>query len=927
MKKGIIIGFGILIVLVLAGNASAYISYSSPWAECTYCHAKKELTIKGNYYNETHKFDGIEVPATSSSCAECHTSLTTFLPLTSMGQSYNASHRYNGTTLASTRLAPPACANCHTDVSKANFNLLTGTPTYVTSTACENCHKQKYDTWYNGTHRIKLTDKDISEAAGYPTPPGYGWDDILYTVGGKWKIRFVNTSGYVITGTQAQYDVEEGKWSAYESGKVLSYNCGGCHTTGYNKSAASRFGLPGIVGNWTENGVGCEACHGAAGNGHQVVVNKSAELCGNCHTRDAPTKYDIDKSRRHRAQYADWINSAHASPSKAPVTTESCRRCHSPFDYAEGKSITAETASGIVCAVCHNPHDISDPKYADLTIPGGFGYNPGDNSSKFADVKPAKVSFFNSSASKAAGKDIYDILTTSALIYDRDSNYPGPINVTGPVSEVLCSQCHYNHGLSYTGQVNLSHAKVYPTLGREKATCTDCHMPLSRKSATVWDIRSHTMEINDGIAYTTAPTNNFPDLTCSRGTGCHVTSDQNLNKSKYSVVPVVNEWKESAHNNFDWRPSYSSSCARCHSPMNWNPLNSSATITTENSKGVTCAICHNFHDMGDWLDKTRAKFGEAKAYAWYDRDGLPRRNAAGVITGYRANYSMMESTTELCTNCHVNRPEYSVPGWGSRGPHGAVVPHQSSQGDMFIGSWKESSALKFECKDCHMYTKTIDPTNLTEKVLPDSQKVTGHTFKVNAAGLGAQTACSGCHAEGSMIGSVTETIEDIQTDIKAKWNTANTTVENAWGTYNAYTGEKNLSSKKLAEAFFKLYKVDRDRSWGVHNPMKAKELLSDAERLADEAITTLGQKEVASTVQLKAGWNLVALNGTPAVTSAASVMSSVASNITVVWGYNTANTSWELYDPTMPSSLNTLKNIVPGKGYWIYAKEDVEWTA
>ncbi|MFU8767639.1 MAG: hypothetical protein ACNA7I_08280, partial [Candidatus Methanoperedens sp.] len=66
MKKSIIIGFGIItVLLVLAGSASAYISYSNPWAECSYCHTKGELSIKGNYYNETHKFDGIEVPATS----------------------------------------------------------------------------------------------------------------------------------------------------------------------------------------------------------------------------------------------------------------------------------------------------------------------------------------------------------------------------------------------------------------------------------------------------------------------------------------------------------------------------------------------------------------------------------------------------------------------------------------------------------------------------------------------------------------------------------------------------------------------------------------------------------------------------------------------------------------------------------------------
>jgi len=52
----------------------------------------------------------------------------------------------------------------------------------------------------------------------------------------------------------------------------------------------------------------------------------------------------------------------------------------------------------------------------------------------------------------------------------------------------------------------------------------------------------------------------------------------------------------------------------------------------------------------------------------------------------------------------------------------------------------------------------------------------------------------------------------------------------------------------------------------------------------------------------------------------------VMDDITVVWGINAAG-EWELYDPVMPSALNSLKTIVPGKGYWILAKTNVEWTA
>ncbi|MBE0522343.1 MAG: ammonia-forming cytochrome c nitrite reductase subunit c552, partial [Candidatus Methanoperedenaceae archaeon] len=206
----------------------------------------------------------------------------------------------------------------------------------------------------------------------------------------------------------------------------------------------------------------------------------------------------------------------------------------------------------------------------------------------------------------------------------------------------------------------------------------------------------------------------------------------------------------------------------------------------------------------------------------------------------------------------------------------------------------------------------------------------GHSFKVNATLLQASD-CSSCHVTGNAIlGNMSTTVEDIQADTHDKWNTTKATVLGAFETVNASTEEKNLSMDKLAQAYFNLKLVESDESWGVHNPTKIDGLLDDAIRLANEANASLGLKaEVVSTVQLKAGWNLVALNGTPAVTSTASVMSSVKNNITIVWGYNTSSASWEFYDPDpdYPSSENSLLNIVPGKGYWIRAEVDIEWTA
>jgi hypothetical protein len=336
-------------------------------------------------------------------------------------------------------------------------------------------------------------------------------------------------------------------------------------------------------------------------------------------------------------------------------------------------------------------------------------------------------------------------------------------------------------------------------------------------------------------------------------------------------------------------------------------------------------VCHDIHDMGAWLNMTKAQYGVSKAYAWYNKTAIK------TGTRYRAAYTMMDNTTQLCGNCHNNiRAGNTGPGWSTStfrynginyikpiGTHG--IPAAA----VFIGSWKQTGLLNFECIDCHWSTNTSN-------ALPDSQKIAGHSFDVNVTLLqndnGTQT-CSTCHVTGTALGNLSTTIANVQDATHTKWNSTNATVWGALINYSTYNGAKNVSANLIAQAYWNLNLVSNEGSWGVHNPTIDNQLLDDAVTLANEANASLGQYGNASSVQLKAGWNLVALTGTPTVTSTATVMSSVANSITVVWGYDATTNTWQLYDPAMPSSLNTLTNMVPGEGYWIYANADVVWTA
>jgi len=923
LKKSIQIGIGLIVLLMLAGTGSATPAVTDVNL-CAGCHGPN---MDGNFFNNTHKFDGISRPFTATSCGQCHAELPTvsnYLAnmnhLTSNGSFYNSTHRYNSTTLASQILPGSGCYNCHTDVVNRDFSLLTGKPTYLTSAVCEICHKAKYDNWSNTLHRVMLTEKSKAQAMNIPEPE-VGWANISYVVVTKFAFAYINTTGYFL----AQNDTYNTETKEFENGHAgAAYGtCGRCHTTGWDTSAKK---LPGFGGTFSEPGIACERCHKPAGNGHQVVVNYSGDLCRECHT-----------GGNHGT---GWENGEHAPPPYENGT--SCMFCHSSFDQYKNQGATIANATGVSCGVCHNIHDMTDSKYADTFSNGKFVADT------WSEVANAKLSFFNATASIAAGTDIFDTLTSPALLYlgtdssRKDSSYgTAPINVTGPVSEVLCSKCHYRHGLAHTAGVNLTHSRMnYP---QDKwATCTDCHMKGTNATVGKDMMKNHA---NDALADVAN--------SCGGTTKCHIASAQNLSKSSHSVVPIFDEWNGSVHNvkevglsggynhfygifnaTTGVASSRPNSCLKCKSPMDWNPATPESDTTniplTDNFRGVTCMVCHNIHDMGDWLKKTKAQFGESKAYAWYNKDAIVAATNAttGLPSRYKANYTMMANTIELCGNCHSNiRYGNTGPGWASATAANPIGVHGFPAKDVFVGSWKQTGLLKFECIDCHWSTMTKDSNG---SVLPDSQKVAGHSFKVNETLLQNDQglmACSTCHVTGSALGNLSTTIEDVQATTHDKWNATNATVISALNTIKAYNGEKNLSRTKIAQAYWNVKVVSSDESWGVHNPVLENQMLDDASRLAMEATASLGQTGVASRVQLKAGWNLVALNGTPSVTTTASVMSSVASNITVVWGYNASTATWEIYDPSMTASLNTLQNVLPGKGYWIYAKANVEWTA
>ncbi|MFA4935601.1 MAG: multiheme c-type cytochrome [Candidatus Methanoperedens sp.] len=349
---------------------------------------------------------------------------------------------------------------------------------YAGPEECKKCHLEKYEQWKNSLHAKAIVNASDAIAAGYPIPDGVNKDDLKYTWAGKWKVRWVNKSGYVITGNAVQYNVVEKKFVAYDAGQTIGYNCGSCHTTGYDKNGTMFQGANAYKsGTWKIPGVTCERCHGE-GSEHvkapakaNIKVDRTAEACDDCHGRtDASinvTKTDLDPKRRHRTQYNDFYQSTM---------------------YKGGKS----------CTNCHNSHDTTDALYVDL----GKKFD----ADALANMKPTKIMYYK-------GND------NNQLTNDYE---------TPPVP--ICAMCHVRESALYPNapKVKLEHGN---------AKCIDCHMAKSRKTATAWDERTHTLKIDDKFNYSMAkPYMNYPDLICKQ---CHADMDFSkvtLSKALHSVV-------------------------------------------------------------------------------------------------------------------------------------------------------------------------------------------------------------------------------------------------------------------------------------------------------------------------------------------------------------------------------------------------------
>ncbi len=251
-----------------------------------------------------------------------------------------------------------------------------GTRQFVGKEACADCHPTEYAQHELHGHNYKLNRVVNGQPPEYPyselagPPEGYTWDDIAFVIGGYgWKARFIDQNGYIITGDEnstTQYNfpivddltgevILEAGWVPFHAGEEKPYNCGSCHTTGFNHDANTHmYDMPGIIGAWQEEGIQCEECHGA-GSLHvedpiaeEMHVDRSSEACGECHYRGAEGVVEASGGfMKHHEQYEEMLTSPHAALE--------CVTCHNPHQstlYAD-EELNPNKSLRVQCTECH----------------------------------------------------------------------------------------------------------------------------------------------------------------------------------------------------------------------------------------------------------------------------------------------------------------------------------------------------------------------------------------------------------------------------------------------------------------------------------------------------------------------------------------------------------------------------------------------
>jgi predicted CXXCH cytochrome family protein len=209
-----------------------------------------------------------------------------------------------------------------------------------------------------------LFEEPIATAAGFL---GYANAEQKQTVCGQCHVSFQR---------RWEETAHAGAWGTLAASPGAQQLCNACHTT---NSLGNK--MEGLAGGYVAHpdaryrDVQCEACHGP-GLEHvrspsrdnwplaSIAVGVNLQSgCGECH------------SGAHQPFVEQWASSRHANVRPAQAANPACTSCHRAQSALTAMGVRSEYQErgvaqhfGVTCAVCHDPHDRTNPAQLRLAI-------------------------------------------------------------------------------------------------------------------------------------------------------------------------------------------------------------------------------------------------------------------------------------------------------------------------------------------------------------------------------------------------------------------------------------------------------------------------------------------------------------------------------------------------------------------------------
>ena len=367
---------------------------------------------------------------------------------------------------------------------------------FVTSEQCESCHQTHYTAWEGTLHPYQF--RPVSDPADIlgdfsSDDPAltFSKEEVEFVIGNKWEQVYARKIDGEYYPLPAKWYVLKQKWVPYKVNTwretPLSTKCNGCHTTGFNPDTFE----------FSEYGIGCEACHGP-GSAHVQ----------NSHINGSPWCYVCHDERDGEQDIIKTVNPAicgqcHSRGKEVRKNSEHMETVYNfPVTYVIGQDMTGGFKS------LTQKQDKKEKYW------WGIGLSK-NRHQEFADFSISKHSKAHQLLKERHTADRGEL--TDACLSCHSADYIHAPEGSKPNLDtakfgVTCVVCHEPHGIDRllfpeqerSQKCAACHIQSMASSHREEAhypctstavECVDCHMPYLVKSGGGFPLRSHAFQI------------------------------------------------------------------------------------------------------------------------------------------------------------------------------------------------------------------------------------------------------------------------------------------------------------------------------------------------------------------------------------------------------------------------------------------------